>query len=71
MSMSTAAFGDEFVQDPMHRTRWNAFLKKKRALVQISLEETISGVKAFAEPLLEDTNTYASKWNPENRVWEC
>lgn len=71
MSMSTAAFGDEFVQDSLHRTRWNAFLKKKKALVQISLEETILGVKTFAEPLLEDTNTDACKWNPENRVWEC
>jgi len=71
MSMSTAAFDDEFVRDPLHRTRWNAFLKKKKALVQISLEETILGVKTFAEPLLKDINTDVSKWNPENRVWEC
>lgn len=70
MSMDTAAFGDEFVQDPLHRTRWNAFLKKKKALVQISLEEAISGVKAFAKPMLEDINTNVSKWNPESRMWE-
>ena len=71
MLLGTAAFGGVFVQDPLHRTRWNAFLKKKKALVQISFEETILGVRTFAEPLLGDAKTNVSKWNPESRMWEC
>ena len=27
MTMDSAAFGDEFLNDPMHQTRWNSFLK--------------------------------------------
>ncbi len=71
MLLGTAAFGDDFVQDPLHRTRWKAFLKKKKALVQISFEETILGVRTFAEPLLGDAKTNVSKWNSQNRMWEC
>lgn len=26
-AMDSAAFGDEFLNDPMHQTRWNSFLK--------------------------------------------
>ena len=27
MTMDSAAFGDEFLNDPMHQPRWNSFLK--------------------------------------------
>lgn len=69
MSMSTAAFEDEFFHDPMHRMRWNAFLNKKKALIQIPLEEVISNVKKFAAPLF-DENSEWEIWNPQNRMWE-
>ncbi len=52
MSMSTAAFSEEFVHDPLHQTRWKSFLKKKKAMVQISLEDVIAGVRMFTAPLL-------------------
>ena len=70
MSMSTAAFSEEFIHDPLHRTRWKSFLKKKKAMVQLSLEEVISSVRIFAAPLLNVDNSDSSKWNPESRMWE-
>ena len=70
MSMSTAAFSEEFIHDPLHRTRWKSFLKKKKAMVQLSLEEVISSVRIFAAPLLNVENSDSSKWNPESRMWE-
>ncbi len=30
MTMDSAAFGEEFLNDPMHQTRWKSFLKKKK-----------------------------------------
>lgn len=70
ISMSTAAFGEEFIHDPLHRTRWKSFLKKKKAMIQVSLEDVISGVKVFAAPLFDDDCGDRSKWNPDNRMWE-
>ena len=70
ISMSTAAFSKEFVHDPLHQTRWKSFLKKKKAIIQISLEEAMQSVRMFAEPLLNIDNSDISKWNPESRMWE-
>ena len=68
MTMDSAAFGDEFLNDPMHQTRWNSFLKKKKALIQVSMTDMMVRVKEFVCPLLEGTAKV--KWNPENGIWE-
>ena len=70
MSMSTAAFSEEFVHDPLHQTRWKSFLKKKKAMVQISLEDVIAGVRMFTAPLLNIDSGVRRRWNPESRMWE-
>lgn len=67
---AVVAFGDEFVNDPLHQRRWNAFLKKKRALVQVSLDEVIERIKVFAQPLLEETTSEIANWNPVASRWE-
>lgn len=53
MTMDAAAFSEEFLNDPMHQTRWKSFLKKKKALIQISLSDAMDWIKAFVCPLLE------------------
>lgn len=68
MTMDTAAFENEFLVDPMHQTRWKAFLKKKKALIQVSIEDALSWIKVFARPLLE--GTVKTRWNPEKGSWE-
>lgn len=68
MTMESAAFGDEFLNDPMHQTRWNAFLKKKKALIPVSMNEAMKRIKYFVTPLLEGP-AYTS-WNPEQGIWE-
>lgn len=37
ITMDTPAFSNEFLSDSIHQTRWNSFLKKKRALIPVSL----------------------------------
>lgn len=34
------AFTEEFCDDPMHQTRWKAFVKKKEALIKTELPES-------------------------------
>ena len=68
MTMDSAAFGDEFLNDPVHQTRWNSFLKKKKALIQVSMTDMMDRVKVFVRPVIEGTAKV--KWNPENGIWE-
>lgn len=70
LTMNSAVFSDEFINDPMHQTRWNAFLKKKKALIQISLSDTMTWIKAFVSPLLKETHKKLLSWDPENGYWK-
>lgn len=68
MTMDAAAFSEEFLNDPMHQTRWKSFLKKKKALIQISMSDAMDRIKAFVCPLLEGMEK--TKWNPKKGIWE-
>ncbi len=68
MTMDSAVFGDEFLNDPMHQTRWKSFLKKKKALIQVSMSDAMDWIKTFVCPLLEGTEE--TRWNPEKGIWE-
>lgn len=68
MTMAVAAFSEEFLNDPMHQTRWKSFLKKKKALIQISMSDAMDWIKAFVCPLLEGMEK--TKWNPKKGIWE-
>ena len=70
MSMDSAAFGDDFLNDPMHQTRWKAFLKKKKALIQVSMDEAMARIKIFVRPLLEDESPGLTSWKPDTGHWE-
>lgn len=70
MSMDSATFGDEFLKDLMHQTRWNSFLRKKKALIQIPMNKAMKRIKIFVRPLLEDTSSGGASWNPDTGLWE-
>ena len=59
---------DEFLNDPVHQTRWKSFLKKKKALIQVSMSDAMDWIKAFVRPLFEGTEK--TRWNPEKGNWE-
>ena len=68
ITMDSAAFKDEFLNDHMHQIRWNNFLKKKKALIQVPMFEMMEWIKIFVSPLLEGIDK--TKWNPEKGIWE-
>ena len=66
--MDSAAFAEGFLNDPIHLTRWNAFLKKKKAIIQVSLPDAMAQIKNFVRPLIEGGNV--KKWNSDDCCWE-
>ena len=70
MSMDSGVFGDKFLSDPMHQTRWKAFLRKKKALINIPMDEAMTRIKIFVCPLLETVSPGLTNWNPDAGHWE-
>ena len=70
MTMDSAAFGDEFLNDPIHQIRWKAFLKKKKALNQVHMDEAMTRIKAFVQPLLDEASFEVTNWKPDSGYWE-
>ena len=54
----------------MHQTRWNSFLKKKRALIPVSMNDAISRIRAFVTPLLTQPSVPVTEWDPNERCWK-
>ena len=70
ITMDTAAFSDEFRGDSMHQTRWNSFLKKKKALTLVSMNDAMTRTKTFAAPLLHQTTASVTEWDPYMGSWK-
>lgn len=66
------AFESYFTQDSMRQKRWNAFIKKKKALIQVDFEETIILVKDLLMPIvaaIENNLPFEQKWDSELKKW--
>ena len=53
-------------------SRWIAFLKKKKALVDAELEDVVELLKTLLLPIVESitgNNNYSAKWDHESRSW--
>ena len=68
-----AAFEPDFTEDPIRRTRWTSFVKKKRAMLPVTFEETIGMIRTFIGPVLnamKNGEEFDKVWRHENREWE-
>lgn len=66
------AFEDGFADDAIRQSRWNAFTRKKKTVIQVTLQETIDLIRSFAGPVVDgikkdivDTKT----WNHTEKAW--
>lgn len=67
------AFEREFAEDRTRQIRWSAFVKKKKAMVNIEFELVLGLVKEFLVPLTESIKTgtdFQMKWSYEERKWD-
>ena len=66
------AFSDGFANDPLRRSRWKSFVKKKKALLPISLEDTIRSIQQFLGPVAESIaqdESFSGKWSHDEQKW--
>ena len=70
ITMDTPAFSNEFLSDSIHQTRWNAFLKKKKALIPVSMNDAISRIRTFVTPLLTQPSVSVTGWDPNEGCWK-
>lgn len=67
-----AAFEEDFPNDVVRQSRWNSFVRKKKAMIPVTLDETISVICRFIGPLLEDINSkrrLEGVWSHSRQMW--
>lgn len=67
------AFKDDFLASEIHQNRWKAFLKKKKALVNVELEDVVRSIKAMLLPVVDCIvrgKEYSLTWDHKSRSWK-
>ena len=67
------AFTDDFIVSEIHQNRWKAFLKKKKALVKVGLNDMINLLRILLLPVVDsiiDDTEYTAKWDHEFKGWK-
>ena len=74
LSADVSAFTEDYYRNSINETRWNAFLKKKKVLLYVSLETVVKADRDFLIPLINRTKAGETDsdicWNNEKGVWE-
>lgn len=68
-----AAFEEGFAVKEPHQTRWKAFLKKKKAMVDVGFEEVIDLMRTLLMLIIQsigDGNVFGGNWNFEDNRWK-
>ena len=66
------AFEKGFADNPLRQSRWNAFVKKKKALLPITLQETIVMIQRFMLPVANavlSNSMFEAIWSHEQQSW--
>ncbi len=66
------AFEDGFTDDEIRQGRWKAFIKKKKAMLNVEFEETMQLLKDLLLPIVKsirNENSFEQTWNKETKSW--
>ena len=67
------AFKFAFINSPIHNSRWDVFLNKKKATVKVELERVIVIIRDLLLPISESIisgKEFTSIWNNKDRAWQ-
>ena len=67
------AFKSAFINSPIHNSRWDVFLNKKKATVKVELERVIVIIRDLLLPISESIisgKEFTSIWNNKDRAWQ-
>lgn len=66
------AFEDGFTDDGIRQGRWRAFIKKKKAMLNVEFEETMQLLKDLLLPIVKsirNEKSFEQTWNKETKSW--
>ena len=66
------AFEPDFIEDTVRQGRWNAFIKKKKAMMKIEFEEAIEQSKKLLLPIveaIEQNKKFDYQWDRDKKEW--
>ena len=67
------AFEDGFANETLRQSRWNSFVKKKKPLIKVTLEEVIAKIRVFLLPVIEairEDKSFDAKWKCREQNWK-
>lgn len=67
------AFQDEFVEDITRQNRWKSFVKKKKAIEDVSFKDAIAVVRNVLMPVVDSIQSdsrFDKKWLWEEKMWK-
>lgn len=65
-------FDNDFIDDVMIK-RWNSFIRKKKAMINISLEDTINVINNLLKPIvgvIKSNQVFSKLWNHVSLKWK-
>lgn len=68
------AFDEEFIIDPLRQSRWNAFIKKKKAMMKIGLKDTMLVIMELLIPIvnaIRNIEEFHGEWMKDEMKWHC
>ena len=66
-------FEKTFINDSLRESRWNAFIKKKKAMINLTFKETVSTIEILLEPIVDSINNnteFLLNWDSLNKKWK-
>lgn len=66
------AFENDFTKDSVRQGRWRAFIKKKKAMMQVDFEEAIELSKKLLMPIVEaikQKEAFNLRWDKDRKDW--
>ncbi|MDD3277985.1 MAG: nucleotidyl transferase AbiEii/AbiGii toxin family protein [Lachnospiraceae bacterium] len=66
------AFDNDFAADQIRQSRWKAFIRKKKVMVNVELQETLDVVMNFLTPVvdaIENNENYEAHWTKDDLSW--
>ncbi|MFV0363256.1 MAG: nucleotidyl transferase AbiEii/AbiGii toxin family protein [Suipraeoptans sp.] len=66
------AFEKGFAEDAIRKSRWNSFIKKKKAMESVDFRTAVDTIRNFLQPIVEAINenkVERSKWMPKKKQW--
>lgn len=66
------AFDNNFAVDKIRQSRWKAFIRKKKAMINVEFQETLDVVMNLLTPVIdaiENNENYEQVWSREDLSW--